>query len=132
MSAIVRQMKAKYLHVQEPIRSENPIFLIGKNSRGNWVVQDQNGLCGGLFIGEAAALKFALTENGNHPEAVRVVPGILELDIAASPRAAKCHEAVPARLSSSRHGSASSLQQSRQGQGEQSRMLICAKDSRPE
>ena len=56
MSAIVRQMKAKRLHAQEPIRSENPIFLIGKNSRGNWVVQDQNGLCGGLFIGQAAAL----------------------------------------------------------------------------
>jgi hypothetical protein len=102
MGAIVRQMKAKGLQTQEPIRSENPIFLIGKNSRGNWVVQDQNGLCGGLFIGQAAALKFALTENGNHPEAVRVVPGILELDIAASPRAAKCHDAVPARSSSSR------------------------------
>ena len=127
MSAIVRQMKAKRLHAQEPIRSENPIFLIGKNSSGNWVV-----LCGGLFIGQAAALKFALTENGNRPEAVWVVPGVLELDIAASPPAAQCHEAVPARLSSSRHGSASSLQQSRQGQGEQSRMLICAKDSRPE
>ena len=97
MGAIVRQMKAKGLQTQEPIRSENPIFLIGKNSRGNWVV-----LCGGLFIGQAAALKFALTENGNHPEAVRVVPGILELDIAASPRAAKCHDAVPARSSSSR------------------------------
>jgi hypothetical protein len=24
-------------------------LLIGKNKRGNWVVQDQDGLCGGLF-----------------------------------------------------------------------------------
>jgi len=131
MSAIVRQMKAKRLHAQEPICSENPIFLIGKNSRGNWVVQDQNGLCGGLFIGEAAALKFALTENGNHPEAVWVVPGVLELDIAASPPTAQCHEAVPARLSSSRHGSASSLKQSRQGLGKQPLTPICAKGSHP-
>jgi hypothetical protein len=132
MSAIVRQIKAKRLHAQEPTRSEDPIFLIGKNSLGNWVVQGQNGLCGGLFIGQAAALKFALTENGNHPEAVWMVRGVLELDIAASPRAAKCHDAVPARLSSSRHGSASSLQQSRQGQGKQSQVPACAKDSHPE
>ena len=25
-------------------------FLIGKDSRGNWVVQDDRGLCGGLFV----------------------------------------------------------------------------------
>jgi hypothetical protein len=131
MSAIVRQIKAKRLHAQEPICSEDPNFLIGKNSLGNWVVQGQNGLCGGLFIGQAAALKFALTENGNHPEAVRLVPGVLELDIAASPRAAKHHEPVPARVRSSRHGGASSVQQSRQGYGKQSRTPICAKDSHP-
>ena len=132
MSAIVRQIKAKRLHAQEAICSENPIFLIGKNSRGNWVVQDQNGLCGGLFIGQAAALKFALTENGNHPEAVRLVPGVLELDIAASPRAARRYEAVPTRLSLSRHGTASSVQQSRRGQVKQSRMPGYAKNSHPE
>src|SRR5215470_17855352 len=101
MNAMVRQIKAKRLQAQKPIRSENTFFLIGRNSRGNWVVQDQDGLCGGLFIGQAAALKFALAENGNHPEAVRMVRGVIEFDI-ASPRAAKCHEPVPAR--SSRHG----------------------------
>ena len=102
MNAMVRQIKAKRLQAQKPIRSENTFFLIGRNSRGNWVVQDQDGLCGGLFIGQAAALKFALAENGNHPEAVRMVRGVIELDIATSPRAAKCHEPVPTR--SSRHG----------------------------
>jgi hypothetical protein len=128
MSAIARQIKAKRLRAQEAICSEDPIFLIGKNSRGNWVVQDQNGLCGGLFVGRAAALKFALSENGNDPEAVLMVPGVLELDIATSKRAAKRHESV----SSSRHGAASSLQQSRQRQGKQSRVPACAKDSHPE
>jgi hypothetical protein len=131
MSATVRQIKANRLHVQEAICSEDSIFLIGKNSRGNWVVQHQNGLCGGLFIGQAAALKFALTENGNHPEAVRVVPGVLELDIAASPRAAKRYEEVSTRLSSSRNGSASSLQQSNQRQRKQPRLPVCAKDPHP-
>ena len=56
-------------------------FLIGKDSRGNWVVQDERGLCGGLFIDRSEALKFAMFENGNHPQAVIMVPGIFELDM---------------------------------------------------
>jgi hypothetical protein len=56
------------------------LFRIGKNSHGNWVVQDQKGLCGGLFVDRAEALKFAMFENGNRPQAVIMVPGILELD----------------------------------------------------
>ena len=64
-----------------PSRSKSSLFLIGKNSRGNWVVQDQKGLCGGLFVDRAEALKFAMFENGNRPQAVIMVPGILELDM---------------------------------------------------
>ena len=58
-----------------------PLFLIGKDSRGNWVVQDQQGNCGGLFVNRAEALKFAMFENGNRPQAVIMVPGIFELDM---------------------------------------------------
>ncbi|HEY1309428.1 MAG TPA: hypothetical protein VGF02_00640 [Pseudolabrys sp.] len=57
------------------------IFLIGRNSRGNWVVQDQQGVRGGLFVARAEALKFAMFENGNRPQAVVMVPGVLELDM---------------------------------------------------
>ena len=57
------------------------LFRIGRDSDGNWVVQDQQGLCGGLFIDRAEALRFALFENGNRPQAVVMVPGILELDM---------------------------------------------------
>jgi hypothetical protein len=67
--------------------SPSRLFLIGKNSRGNWVVQDQEGLCGGLFVDRAEALKFAMFENGNRPQAVIMVPGILELDMNAKPHA---------------------------------------------
>jgi hypothetical protein len=63
--------------------SKSSLFLIGKNSRGNWVVQDQRGLCGGLFVDRTEALKFAMFENGNRPQAVIMVPGILELDMSA-------------------------------------------------
>ena len=65
--------------------ANSSLFLIGKDSHGNWVVQDQNGRCGGLFVGQADALKFALAENGNRPQAVITVPGILELDMNAKP-----------------------------------------------
>jgi hypothetical protein len=33
-----------------PSCSRSSLFLVGRNSRGNWVVQDQSGLCGGLFV----------------------------------------------------------------------------------
>jgi hypothetical protein len=61
------------------------LFRIGRNSRGNWVVQDQTGLCGGMFVNRTEAVKFAMFENGNRPQAVIMVPGILELDMSAQP-----------------------------------------------
>jgi hypothetical protein len=54
---------------------------IGKDRHGHWVVRDQEGLRGGLFVGRAEALKFAMFENGNRPQAVIMVPGVLELDL---------------------------------------------------
>jgi hypothetical protein len=66
-------------------RSDSSLFLIGKNSRGQWVVQDQKGLRGGLFVDRAEALKFAMFENGKRPQAVIMVPGVLELDMSRKP-----------------------------------------------
>jgi hypothetical protein len=56
-------------------------FLIGKDSRGNWVVQDERRLCGGLFVDRTQALRFAMFENGNKPQAVVMVPGVFELNM---------------------------------------------------
>jgi len=64
----------------------NSLFRIGKNRRGQWVVQDQTGLCGGLFVRRAEAVKFAMFENGNRPQAVIMVPGFLELDMSGQSR----------------------------------------------
>ena len=66
--------------------SAGSLFRIGKNKRGQWVVQNQTGLCGGLFVSRAEAVKFAMFENGNRPQAVIMVPGILELDVSGKPR----------------------------------------------
>jgi hypothetical protein len=67
--------------------SHSRLFRIGKDSHGHWVVQDQQGLCGGLFVNRAEALKFAMFENGNRPQAVIMVPDVLELDMSGKPRA---------------------------------------------
>lgn len=60
-------------------------FQIGRDSRGNWVVQDDQGVCGGLFIDRRQALRFAMLENGSRPQAVVMVPGIFELNINRKP-----------------------------------------------
>src|SRR3981189_2591708 len=51
-------------------RSASTIVFIGKNSRGNGVPKEQNGLYGGLFVSRAQAVKYALFENGRHPETI--------------------------------------------------------------
>lgn len=61
--------------------SKTSIFRIGRNARGNWVVQDEQCTRGGLFIDRVEALKYAMFENGNRPQAVVMVPGVLELDM---------------------------------------------------
>jgi hypothetical protein len=66
-------------------RARSPLFFIGKDSRGHWVVQDQDRLRGGLFVDRAEALRYALFENGNRPQAVVMALGVLELDMSAAP-----------------------------------------------
>jgi hypothetical protein len=57
------------------------IVFIGKNRRGNWIAQEQNGLYGGLFVSRAQALKYALFENGQHPETIVELAREIELDM---------------------------------------------------
>jgi hypothetical protein len=60
------------------------LFLLGRNGRGQWVAQDQGGRRGGLFVSQAAALKYALFENGRKPELVVNMPGTFELDLSGA------------------------------------------------
>jgi hypothetical protein len=59
------------------------LIFIGKNHRGGWVALEQNGLFGGLFVSRAQAVKYALFENGQHPEAIVELPCEIELDMSA-------------------------------------------------
>jgi hypothetical protein len=76
---------------EPPSCLRSPIFMIGRDSRGNWVAQEQSGTRGGLFVDRAGALKFAKSENGNHPHAVVWVSGVLELDTGFVPSIATDH-----------------------------------------
>jgi hypothetical protein len=61
--------------------SQSTIVFIGKNRRGNWVAQEQNGLYGGLFVNRTQAVKYALFENGHHAETIVELSREIELDM---------------------------------------------------
>jgi hypothetical protein len=71
------------------------VVFIGKNRRGNWVAQEQSGLYGGLFVNRAQAVKYALFENGHHPETIVELSREIELDMGGK-RAASDHIAATA------------------------------------
>ena len=56
------------------------IVFIGRNGRGQWVAQEQNGLHGGLFVSRAQAIKYAMFENGHHPETIVELSREIELE----------------------------------------------------
>lgn len=67
-------------------------FTVGRDRSGRWIVHDRDGLVGGLFINEAAALHFAAGEcNCPSAEIHRAAAG-LELEFTPFARGnAKIH-----------------------------------------
>ena len=59
------------------------IVFIGRDRKGRWVAQEQNGRYGGLFVNRAQAIKYALAENGRHPETIVELSREIELDMNA-------------------------------------------------
>jgi hypothetical protein len=60
--------------IHSPLQS---MCVIGKDSKGHWVVQGPKGRYGGLFVSRVEALRFAMRESG---DAVVMVPGTFELN----------------------------------------------------
>ena len=48
-------------------RSRAPFFFIGRDSRGNWVVQHERRLCGGLFVDGAKRSGSRCSKMGINP-----------------------------------------------------------------
>ena len=67
---------------EPPSCLQPPIFMIGQDSRGSWVVAEKDGMRGGLFADQAQALRYIRSENGNRPYAFVTVTGVFELTIA--------------------------------------------------
>jgi hypothetical protein len=74
--------------VEPPSCLRLPLFMVGQDSHGNWVVQDQSRIRGGLFVDRAEALRFVRAENGNRTPPVVMVAGAFELDMARTPSVA--------------------------------------------
>lgn len=67
---------------RSPLSPAPARFIIGRDRRGGWIVQDRMGLVGGLFRNEAAALHFAAEECNHNPADICLAPegAILDLD----------------------------------------------------
>ena len=55
-------------------------LLIGRNSGGGWVVRDQAGRRGGLFVSLADAQRYVRMETLGRAAGVTMVPGCLSLE----------------------------------------------------
>jgi hypothetical protein len=86
----ITKMKLVNVTLDEPpsCSCTSTIVFIGRNRRGQWVAQQQNGLYGGLFVNRAQAVKYALFENGHHPETVVELSREFELDMNSGPSVA--------------------------------------------
>jgi hypothetical protein len=67
---------------EPPSSSRSPIFMIGQDCQGHWVVCELKGIRGGLFVNRAGALRYIRSENENHFYPTVIVSGVLELYIA--------------------------------------------------
>ena len=73
---------------EPPSWSRPRLFTIGQDSHGHWVVQDEQGTCGGLFVDRDAALRFVRAENGYCPAIVVMESENIELKVTCDPPAA--------------------------------------------
>ena len=87
---------------KEPPSCGQIVFLVGRNSRGQWVAQDRAGLYGGLFVSRAAAVSYAMFENGRNPAGIIAAPDGLELKIGDHRQASPASEDVTFMMPASR------------------------------
>ena len=56
-------------------------FLVGRDADGRWVVRDEFGLRGGVFVSKAAAVHFACFETDHQPNVVLFLPEHIKLSL---------------------------------------------------
>ncbi len=58
------------LAIPDHLKPDCTIFTIGRGDRGGWVVQENHGLLGGLFVSREEAIHYAQDECRNYPGAI--------------------------------------------------------------
>ncbi len=53
--------------------------MLGRDRGGHWIVQEAHGLCGGLFVNKAAAMRYARSEYAEREASISVSPEAIEL-----------------------------------------------------
>src|SRR5580658_3836590 len=76
----------------------SPIFMIGQDSQGHWVVCEPNGTRGGVFVDRAEALRYIRSENENHFYPTVIVSGAIELYIADRKNTASRKSGIVSRV----------------------------------
>jgi hypothetical protein len=61
-------------------RLSEPIFLLGQNSAGQWVIRELHGRMEGLFADRKEGIRFALYESGAKNPSVIPINGPLEMN----------------------------------------------------
>ncbi|WP_425338926.1 hypothetical protein [Methylocapsa acidiphila] len=64
-------------------QQEPPSFIVGRDGDDHWIVVETHGLCGGIFVDEAAAMRYARAESRGRPDAIRLAPSLLVLNMEA-------------------------------------------------
>lgn len=70
---------------EPPSCPQAPLLMVGQDSHGNWVVRDQSGSRGGLFVDRLDALRYVRSENGNRTQVYVAVSGTFELEMTLAP-----------------------------------------------
>jgi hypothetical protein len=67
----------------EAVPAHQGRFMVGRDSRGNWIVSDSLGLTGGVFTDRQAAVHFAMVECDFAPGEVCAAPAGIVLSVDA-------------------------------------------------
>lgn len=74
--------------LESPTRSPAAATVfIGTNHHGNWVVREQGGFFGGIFLNRVQAFKYVLSEIGYGPENIVEVSHEADFDLFETPQA---------------------------------------------
>jgi hypothetical protein len=64
-------------------------FVVGQDEDGQWVVGDRLGLCGGWFVNQEDAIRYARFESNGDAEPVAVSGGLMRIDETLARKARK-------------------------------------------